>query len=161
MLCAKCGLKYSDKRECNEKPENLLGAPTGMYHCPDCGEMVLAGLPHPYLCEKCTDEAQDLKNALGQTVHLSGGLDENIGCEQIKALNIYQISSSPAPKEWQLLPEVAKQKPKSQAMETSLSRLDGTNIVIWYYRTLASVYWKPYGDLIIIIEPHGTGLRDA
>lgn len=27
-------------------PPQLKGAPLGMYHCPYCGEMVLAGLPH-------------------------------------------------------------------------------------------------------------------
>jgi len=32
---------------CPEKPELLKGAPIGQYHCPDCGVMVLAGLPHP------------------------------------------------------------------------------------------------------------------
>lgn len=25
----------------------MRGAPIGMYHCPYCGEMVVAGLPHP------------------------------------------------------------------------------------------------------------------
>jgi hypothetical protein len=24
-----------------------IGAPIGMFHCPLCGEMVLAGMPHP------------------------------------------------------------------------------------------------------------------
>jgi len=32
---------------CPEKPEKLLGLPIGMYHCPYCGMMVIAGLPHP------------------------------------------------------------------------------------------------------------------
>ena len=32
---------------CPEKPELLRGAPIGQYHCPNCGVMVLAGLPHP------------------------------------------------------------------------------------------------------------------
>lgn len=27
-------------------PQQLAGAPIGMYHCPYCGEMVMAGLPH-------------------------------------------------------------------------------------------------------------------
>lgn len=31
---------------CEEHPEMLLGAPMGMYHCPVCGEMQLAGMPH-------------------------------------------------------------------------------------------------------------------
>jgi DNA-directed RNA polymerase subunit RPC12/RpoP len=31
-------------KTCSEKPELQAG---GMYHCPECGMMVLAGLPHP------------------------------------------------------------------------------------------------------------------
>jgi hypothetical protein len=27
-------------------PEQLLGAPLGQYHCPYCGAMCIAGLPH-------------------------------------------------------------------------------------------------------------------
>ena len=27
-------------------PQQLVGAPMGQYHCPYCGEMVLAGVPH-------------------------------------------------------------------------------------------------------------------
>ena len=28
------------------EPQQLLGAPIGMYHCPYCGEMVMAGIKH-------------------------------------------------------------------------------------------------------------------
>lgn len=28
-------------------PEQLEGAPLGQYHCPYCGGMVVAGVPHP------------------------------------------------------------------------------------------------------------------
>ena len=31
---------------CPEHPEHLLGAPIGMYHCPFCGCMQLAGYRH-------------------------------------------------------------------------------------------------------------------
>lgn len=41
---------------CSEKPELLIGQPIGMYHCPDCGEMVLAGMPHPKVCVACYQE---------------------------------------------------------------------------------------------------------
>jgi len=41
---------------CNEKPERLVNVPLGMYHCPDCGSMVLAGVPHPQLCARCRDK---------------------------------------------------------------------------------------------------------
>ena len=40
---------------CSEKPENLINAPIGQYHCPDCGAMVLAGVPHPPMCKLCID----------------------------------------------------------------------------------------------------------
>jgi hypothetical protein len=36
----------SDETACPHDPRELAGAPIGMYHCPECGEMVLAGLPH-------------------------------------------------------------------------------------------------------------------
>jgi len=32
---------------CPEKPEKLLGQPIGQYHCPSCGMMIVAGIPHP------------------------------------------------------------------------------------------------------------------
>ena len=31
---------------CDEHPEMLIGAPCGQYHCPACGEMQMAGMPH-------------------------------------------------------------------------------------------------------------------
>lgn len=39
--------------ECPESPERLAGMPLGMYHCPHCGCMQLAGiehLPHELSC---------------------------------------------------------------------------------------------------------------
>lgn len=38
---------------CAEKPERFGTAPVGNYHCPDCGAMVVAGLPHPDVCIRC------------------------------------------------------------------------------------------------------------
>lgn len=32
---------------CTFKSEEYLGVPIGMFHCPECGEMVVAGAPHP------------------------------------------------------------------------------------------------------------------
>ena len=29
------------------EPQQLVGVPLGQYHCRYCGEMVIAGLPHP------------------------------------------------------------------------------------------------------------------
>lgn len=34
------------RKPCPEQPLLLAGLPLGMYHCPVCGVMVLAGLPH-------------------------------------------------------------------------------------------------------------------
>lgn len=39
---------------CEENPEDLAGQPIGQYHCPDCGAMVIAGLPHPTVCVPCS-----------------------------------------------------------------------------------------------------------
>ena len=41
---------------CAEKPETQTAL--GMYHCPDCGSMVMGGLPHPDLCEPCNTRAR-------------------------------------------------------------------------------------------------------
>lgn len=40
---------------CAEKPERLVNVPLGMYHCPDCGAMIVAGMPHFDLCQLCID----------------------------------------------------------------------------------------------------------
>ena len=36
-----------ERDECPYEPEHLKESPIGMHHCPVCGEMVLATLPHP------------------------------------------------------------------------------------------------------------------
>lgn len=55
-----CGRCYDDVDEvfpanCRERPELLLDVPMGMYHCPDCGAMQLAGIPHSPVCARCLD----------------------------------------------------------------------------------------------------------
>lgn len=60
MVPPVCGRCYQEDIEtfpanCGEKPEDLLGQPIGQYHCPDCGAMVLAGIPHPDLCKLCLE----------------------------------------------------------------------------------------------------------
>jgi len=55
-----CGRCYAEAVEifpanCAEKPEALAGQPLGQYHCPDCGAMVMAGIPHPPMCRVCID----------------------------------------------------------------------------------------------------------
>lgn len=53
-ICGGCyNVRALSPARCAEKPERLKGKPIGMYHCPDCGAMVLAGLPHPDLCNDC------------------------------------------------------------------------------------------------------------
>lgn len=53
-LCGRCHREAElFPAVCREKPEQLRGQPLGMYHCPDCGAMVLAGIPHPPLCGRC------------------------------------------------------------------------------------------------------------
>ncbi|RLA51079.1 MAG: hypothetical protein DRQ65_08280 [Gammaproteobacteria bacterium] len=32
--------------ECPHDPMTMLGKPIGQYHCPECGGMVVAGMPH-------------------------------------------------------------------------------------------------------------------
>lgn len=54
-----CGRCYDEVDElfpanCAEKPEAVSG-PIGMYHCPDCGGMVMAGMEHLRLCKRCLD----------------------------------------------------------------------------------------------------------
>ncbi len=39
--------KVVKKERCKYDPTAMAGMPIGMFHCPECGEMVLAGLPHP------------------------------------------------------------------------------------------------------------------
>lgn len=56
-LCGRCYEESSElfPSNCTEKPETLAGQPIGQYHCPDCGTMIIAGLPHPPLCKRCLD----------------------------------------------------------------------------------------------------------
>lgn len=37
-------------------PQQLVGAPLGQYHCPYCGAMVMAGMPHIDYREPDTEE---------------------------------------------------------------------------------------------------------
>lgn len=57
LMCGRCYDEVDQLFEpaCNEKPEALIGMPIGQYHCPDCGAMLLAGLPHPLVCARCRD----------------------------------------------------------------------------------------------------------
>ena len=68
----------------------------------------------------------------------------------MKGINLYKTGNSPAPKEWEEIPEVKAQRPGLIGQEVSLQRVDGTNVAHWHIRS--SVFWKPYGDPIFIIE---------
>jgi len=54
-MCGRC-FDLVDKvypSNCKEKPEKRIGDPIGQYHCPYCGAMVIAGVPHPDMCDLC------------------------------------------------------------------------------------------------------------
>jgi hypothetical protein len=58
-LVGMCGRCYEPDlpvfpANCKEKPEDMAGN-LGMYHCPDCGAMLIAGVPHPPLCVRCLE----------------------------------------------------------------------------------------------------------
>lgn len=58
MICGRCYDEVSDLFSPNcvgygSDPVELTGQPIGQYHCPDCGAMVIAALPHPDLCHRC------------------------------------------------------------------------------------------------------------
>ncbi len=36
-----------EKKKCLFDPKTYAGQPIGMFHCPDCGDMVVAGIEHP------------------------------------------------------------------------------------------------------------------
>lgn len=38
--------KGRNRNRCPEQPMLLAGQPIGQYHCPVCGMMIIAGLPH-------------------------------------------------------------------------------------------------------------------
>lgn len=54
-LCGRCTdvVERLEPAACGHDPQTLRGKAIGQYHCPGCGAMVLAGLPHPELCGPC------------------------------------------------------------------------------------------------------------
>jgi hypothetical protein len=48
-------------KKCEFDPRSLAGMPIGMFHCPECGEMVVAGLQHPDYEEE--DETHGSRNS--------------------------------------------------------------------------------------------------
>ena len=70
----------TEKEICSFDPKKYDGQPIGMFHCPDCGDMVLAGLDHPdyekveekyqeYLDQKYEELKAYLETYLGQSVY--------------------------------------------------------------------------------------------
>ena len=57
LICGRCYNEVSElfTANCDEKPELMVGAPIGQYHCPNCGAMVLAGIKHPDMCKLCIE----------------------------------------------------------------------------------------------------------
>jgi transcription initiation factor IIE alpha subunit len=49
---------------CTFDPRNYVGLAIGMFHCPECGEMVLAGVEHPGELEESDFDELDRLNAL-------------------------------------------------------------------------------------------------
>ena len=54
-ICGRCYDFVDDLYPAKCEPTLGINVPIGMYHCPDCGAMVLAGLPHPRLCIRCVE----------------------------------------------------------------------------------------------------------
>lgn len=80
-ICCRCYDEEVDvfPANCAEKPDELLGAPLGQYHCPDCGAMVMAGLPHPDLCQPCIDRKHPyLDKPSGNGVEMNSTTSDNL-----------------------------------------------------------------------------------
>lgn len=60
-ICGRCYAQVEKiyTTDCQEKPELLRGQPIGQYHCPDCGAMLLAGIPHFQVCSACLKDIQE------------------------------------------------------------------------------------------------------
>lgn len=68
--------------KCDYDPKEMAGQPIGMFHCPKCGEMVLAGVDHPdmddvdkryqeYLDEKYEQLKAHFKKHIGESSYES------------------------------------------------------------------------------------------
>lgn len=50
-------------------------------------------------------------------------------------------------------PEAQQHRPPPVGHESSLQQIVGTPVFQWHHRTLASVYWYPYGEPFLIDDP--------
>jgi hypothetical protein len=62
----------------------------------------------------------------------------------MKARNLHNITSEPAPRECRELPEIKAQYPTQRNVEKSLQKLVGMNICIWMIGY--GGVWKPASD---------------
>lgn len=58
----------TEKMKCQFDPKIYAGQPIGMFHCPECGDMVLAGVEHPDMdeaekryAEYCDEQYEQMK----------------------------------------------------------------------------------------------------
>jgi hypothetical protein len=68
-----CGRCFADNvplfpAKCAEKPE--LHTNLGMYHCPDCGAMLMGGIPHFDMCQLCIDQQHPSYDAASPALHI-------------------------------------------------------------------------------------------
>jgi hypothetical protein len=67
----------------------------------------------------------------------------------MKAKNLEEFNSSPAPKEWKEIEEIKMGKPKYIIGEISLQKLDGLNICYWTISKYGG-YWDRESDYFYV-----------
>ncbi len=63
----------------------------------------------------------------------------------MKAINLNNIGSEPAPESWSEIPEISAAKPRLRGHYVSLQKLHGLNICIWMISSVGGI-WEPVGD---------------
>ena len=66
----------------------------------------------------------------------------------MKAKNLFTINSSPAPKDWEEIPEIKSQYPTQKNVKKSLYKLDGLNICYWM--VCNNGIWNPASDFFYV-----------
>jgi hypothetical protein len=86
--------------KCPHDPRELKGEPIGMYHCPVCGEMVIAGLPHEPKRRTAMDR-EKVEAIIAEVRLLDGAVEWRAACDEImdrvrdRESNIGKIESLP------------------------------------------------------------------
>ena len=66
---------------CSFKPETYANLPIGMFHCPECGEMVIAGMSHPGIMED--SDWEEFQKAMDKKFDEQESSDGGLGgCEE-------------------------------------------------------------------------------